>query len=289
VAAERQARIPRRVLVGYDGSDSAGDAVAFCRVLAGAGAERALLVHVVPHPGAPSLAYRLLSGEEEDRPEDFFAEASTALAGLGLAARTYVGGSPARVLHDIAEEGDSDLIVVGAPRPDGVGGAVRGSVARSLLHGAPIPIAVAPPGYAKEERTELAKIAVGYDATEESEAALRYAAALAPAAGAGVEVLTVERPKNPPIGALEYTLDFPEDPKDVLGRARHQLDPELELSARVLKGTTAEALSEACATGVDLLCVGSRGYGTTARVLLGSVSAELVRAAPCPLLIVPRP
>jgi nucleotide-binding universal stress UspA family protein len=39
---------------------------------------------------------------------------------------------------------------------------------------------------------------------------------------------------------------------------------------------------------LDLLAVGSHGEATVAGVLLGSVSAELVLAVPCPLLLVPR-
>jgi nucleotide-binding universal stress UspA family protein len=289
VSAEQAAEGPRRILVGYDGSGGARDAVALCRVLATAGAERTLLVHVLHHPGAPSIAYRRLSGAEQPPREDFFAAAVAELSGLEVETRAYVGGSPARVLNDLAEEGQCDLIVVGSPRRDRLGGVLLGSVARGLLHGAPIPIATAPPGYAAGEHVRLGKIAVGYDATEESRAALHYAEALARQAGAGIEVLTVERPRNPPIGALEYTLRLPEDPKPILEQARHELDPGLEVGARVLTGTTAAALSEACESGVDLLCVGSRGYGTAARVLLGSVSTQLVREAPSPLLIVPRP
>ena len=46
---------------------------------------------------------------------------------------------------------------------------------------------------------------------------------------------------------------------------------------------------EAVGSGVDLLCVGSRGYGAATRVLLGSVADELIVAAPVPLLIAARP
>ncbi len=37
-----------------------------------------------------------------------------------------------------------------------------------------------------------------------------------------------------------------------------------------------------------ILVVGSRGYGPLRRVLLGSVSTQLVKSAPCPVLVVPR-
>ena len=40
---------------------------------------------------------------------------------------------------------------------------------------------------------------------------------------------------------------------------------------------------------VELLVVGSRGYGPVRRMMLGSTSMHLARAARCPLLVLPRP
>ena len=37
---------------------------------------------------------------------------------------------------------------------------------------------------------------------------------------------------------------------------------------------------------VDVIVVGSHGRGTIARILLGSVSEQVVRHAPCPVLVV---
>jgi nucleotide-binding universal stress UspA family protein len=39
---------------------------------------------------------------------------------------------------------------------------------------------------------------------------------------------------------------------------------------------------------VDLMVVGSRGYGPRAAVLLGSVSHALIRNAACPVVVLPR-
>jgi nucleotide-binding universal stress UspA family protein len=39
---------------------------------------------------------------------------------------------------------------------------------------------------------------------------------------------------------------------------------------------------------VDLMIVGSRGYGPHRAVLLGSVSGRLVRDAACPVIVLPR-
>jgi nucleotide-binding universal stress UspA family protein len=40
---------------------------------------------------------------------------------------------------------------------------------------------------------------------------------------------------------------------------------------------------------VDLLVVGSRGYGAFSRVMIGSVAAGLIHEAHCPVLVAPRP
>ena len=40
--------------------------------------------------------------------------------------------------------------------------------------------------------------------------------------------------------------------------------------------------------GIDLMVLGSRGYGPARRVLLGSNAARLLSAAPCPAIVFPR-
>ena len=55
---------------------------------------------------------------------------------------------------------------------------------------------------------------------------------------------------------------------------------------RILAGDVVEALSEL--DEVDALFCGSRGYGPARRVLLGGVSARLLRRARRPVVVVPR-
>ncbi len=60
-------------------------------------------------------------------------------------------------------------------------------------------------------------------------------------------------------------------------------DPRLEV------GSPAERILETCRKmRADLLVVGTYGRGGVARVVLGSVAEELVRAAPCPVMTVNR-
>jgi nucleotide-binding universal stress UspA family protein len=50
----------------------------------------------------------------------------------------------------------------------------------------------------------------------------------------------------------------------------------------VVDGLTGQAVE------LDLLVIGSRGYGPIRRVLLGGVSTAVTRFCPCPVLVTPR-
>ena len=70
-------------------------------------------------------------------------------------------------------------------------------------------------------------------------------------------------------------------------RARERLArPGLTVQAAVLRGRPATAIVDrAGRMPADLIVVGSRGHGTIASMLLGSVSAELVDHSPAPVLV----
>ncbi len=279
---------PRRLLVGYDGSEGAKDAVELCQMLA-PHAAHVTAVDVLPHPGLPSAAFHLLQGSEYEPPEDFFEPVTSRLTADDVDTVTFVGSSPARVLENLTHEESTDMIVVGSPSHGKVGRILSGSVAHTLLHGSPVPVATAPHGYASRAAGRAGTIAVAYDGGEESQAALAYAASIAAALDSLLEILTVERPVDPVRGAIAYTMSLPEDVDDLQREALRELDPATKVRRRVLRGETAPALASACAEDVDLLVIGSRGYGTVERVLLGSTSAAVIREATCPVVVVPRP
>ncbi|HSS43092.1 MAG TPA: universal stress protein [Solirubrobacterales bacterium] len=81
-----------------------------------------------------------------------------------------------------------------------------------------------------------------------------------------------------PLRTIAVAYDDTAAAKAALARAE-----ELALACRA-------AIVEACEeAGADLLVAGSRNYGPVRRVLLGSVSTQLMHRAPCPVLVVPRP
>ena len=63
---------------------------------------------------------------------------------------------------------------------------------------------------------------------------------------------------------------------------------EARASGVVKSGLATERLTHH-SQHVDLLVIGSRGYGPVRRVLLGSVSAYLAKHSSCPIVVTPRP
>lgn len=64
--------------------------------------------------------------------------------------------------------------------------------------------------------------------------------------------------------------------------------PAAPATGELLEGDVVDALATVDRRDADLLVCGSRGYGPVRRVLLGGVSARLLRRAAIPLLVVPR-
>jgi nucleotide-binding universal stress UspA family protein len=65
-------------------------------------------------------------------------------------------------------------------------------------------------------------------------------------------------------------------------------DESIVAERRIPEGGAAEALRRETEEGLDLLLLGSRSYGPVRRVLLGSVTSDLVGDAGCALMVSPR-
>jgi nucleotide-binding universal stress UspA family protein len=225
-------------------------------------------------------------------------------------------GSPAEELREIAERGEADLIVLGSTHRAALGSVAPGSVAERLLEGARCRLTIAPRGYARSKavfdaerageaaddvpdgtplpilRDRLTLLAVGWDGGAESQAALDEAAALAGKFGASMRVIGVGTQAPMPAPGVVGVPPPPEPGADFQSRLQDavaELPAELRALAIYEKGDPAKKLLEQAAEGVDALVLGSRGFGPLLRIVAGSVSVRVIRKAPCPVLIVPRP
>jgi len=278
-----------KILVGYDGSDGGRDALELARVLAEATDASVLVAAVLPYGPLP-VPYEMLEQEQAERAQPLFDEARERLGELEIETRVFGGGTPAGVLNDLAEREEVETIVIGSPHRGTVGRVLLGSVADGLLHGAPCETVTAPRGYAGEEHGPFRTVAVAYDDTKEAKAALARAEDLALACRATIVVFTVSAPPAVVPGAAGYTPAIAPEAGPIVTRAVKGVDERLAATGRALAGTPAATIAEACEeVGADLLVAGSRGYGPVMRVLIGSVSTQLMHRAPCPVLVVPRP
>ena len=135
----------------------------------------------------------------------------------------------------------------------------------------------------------LRRILVGYDASAESEKALKIALALGESTDSKVLVLAVARPSEP---------ETPGKAASLLNGARERLERALtELRGRVQKngskietqvaaGHPAEAIiSKAREDNADLIVLGYRGTSTLDQLTLGSISEQVLSHASCPVMV----
>jgi len=287
--------LPSAVLAGFDGSDRARDGLALAALLARVSGAQLTAVSAYrfqpAHREGDDEIEALLESDARER----LVRAAELVTDPAPQLQTVAGHSVPEALQRLGEATPGAWLVLGSSRSGALGRVVVGSVPERVLHAAPCPIAIAPNGYADGLRRQtLRTIGVGFDGGPEARAALDAAAELARAAGARLEVITIFNPHiswaTPRLAAeLEYAAYLAEG-RDALGRRQQAAVATLRdvhATAVALEGDEAEALTRR-SDQLDLLVLGSRCYGPLRRVLLGSVSTELVRHAGCPLLVLPR-
>ena len=280
-----------RIVVGFDGRDEGRDALALGRDLAAAESaelEVAVVDSDPPLPNPPS-AYEAAVRKRFD---ELFGEASFELDDSEFARREIRYVSPARGLNELAERERVDLIVIGSTHRGPIGSVFLGAVGERLLNGAPCPVAVAPRGYAAREHSGLGVIGVGYDGTPEARLALHFAEELARLLGGSLRLVAAirsgeTRPARISGTDLGYSAVLRERAEELLAEGMASVGQDLEVDAAVVEGEPAAVLADQ-GVELDLLVLGSRGYGPIRRTLLGGVSAAVMRNTPCPVLLVPR-
>ncbi len=283
------------VIVGVDGGASGHDALALGRWVAET-LDEPLVVAVVHPAPAPISSGRVDAEWIADRhraAQAVLEDARAVLEGTACVVeyRSVASSSAAHGLHDLAEEEHATVIVVGSGKAAPQQRLFAGSTAERLLAGSVCPVAVAPAGMTVLPG-ELGRLGVAYVDTPDGRAALTEAAALARRVDTSLRLYTV-------VAEGDATMPFlvGQDAEHAfLETARESYEMSLEKAAatvrdvevdwRVLAGDVVETLSDL--DEVDALFCGSRGYGPARRVLLGGVSARLMRRARRPVVVVPR-
>jgi nucleotide-binding universal stress UspA family protein len=270
------------LLVGVDGQQGGRDALALAKLLLPA---RGRLTFANIYP---PQAYVRRGGGPADRARDgndARAVLEAAREGAGIEGEPWCieSSSVGAALHQLAEDVDADLLVVGSSRRGLVGRVMLGDDTCAALNGAPCAVATAPAGYA-EQRHAIGRVGVGYSGSPESEHALgvarelarRFSARLAAFEAVSIPALVVMGGAAPVGMSIDELVSEAQDHLSSLG-----------VEAQAAYGTAAEELFLFSAS-VDLLIVGSRSYGPVGRVIHGSTASRLTRSARCPLLVLTR-
>lgn len=286
-----------RVLVAYDGSSGADQAVALTGAVQWP-ADSAIRIVSVVEP-APLLTAGLLFREGAEKPqaelvayhEGRVADAVRRVPGSEGAVRH---GRAATVLVDEATALDADIVVLGSRGHGEIASLLLGSVSAEVVDHAPCPVLVA-------RQPAITKIVLTTDGSAPSAAAEDLVAHWPIADDVPVRVLSVAeiiRPWHTGLDPMTFAsvMKVETDAAEVTIAEHQRLADEatsrLHAAGRdavaVLRhGDPArEIIAEAAETGADVVVIGSRGRTGLARVFLGSVARNVLHSSEASVLVV---
>ncbi len=252
------------IVVAYNDTPEAADGLALGRLLA--------QLHSAALVVAPVFT-GTRSDETTDRPDQRAIRARISRAQAAIE-RTLPAGTRFELwpvfgpavpegVHGLAADQHAGMIVFGSTHLGPVGRVLLGGSAASTVHLSPVPVAVAPRGFAERPALDPPVVGAAFDGSLESMAALDHAQALAAALGGEARAIAVDP-----------------SPRALAELARRGVEPV------VLHGSAPEQLA-AETERLGLLVCGSRAHGPLGRLFLGSVSLALMSRAHCPLVVVP--
>jgi nucleotide-binding universal stress UspA family protein len=278
------------MLIGVDATGRSEDAIAFARLLVPATTGDVVVATIVPRSAEPGSAARSAAHDTVQRMSGLLAGVDRERIHTAVIAER----SAAQGLHLLAAAESAAVVIVGSTHTGSLGRVRPGSTVERLLNGAPCAVAVVPSGYRAERHGAIRRIGVAYDGSAEAKTALDAALAAARALGASLEVVTVT-PLDvygaPALmagpGYIVVAEDVATDIRADLEATLAALPADVQARGTVLEGRPWRELA-AHSAKLDLLLVGSRGYGPLQAVVLGGTSGPLMREARCPVIALPR-
>jgi nucleotide-binding universal stress UspA family protein len=294
---------PKKILLASDGSKDAELAAKAAMDLSKKTGAELHVVHAwrpLPHYAFPSLVPERYQPPYEEGARKIL-EAQVGRieqAGITVSKAHLATGRPADAILDHAERIGAGLIVVGSRGLGPVKRLLVGSVSESIVHHAKCPVLVVRGG---AKSWPPVRVVVGEDLSEDAHSAAKLGVTLGKLMKA--ETLLVHTYEGMPPHPETLPQDDRELYEAMVEKHVRQVEPALEERAaeledaydvrpqvRVVPGESALVLSEIAeeGDGPSLLVVGSRGLGTSERIVLGSVSSKVLMAARGLVLVCPR-
>ncbi len=247
----------------------------------------------------PEVA-RVLQRDLKEKVAAVFGEQSVALRIL-----PGWGRSDAHLI-ELAQQEQADLLVVGTHQRQGLNRFWLGSVSRSVLHHAPMSVAVVPlpgPGGETPGRIpEINRVLVSTDFSGWGNHAVPYACSTLRRGGCArlIHVIPPWELPGPLVPHYQPKRLTAKQHKQLAADSRERLRSLIPSEAE-LRGIITEVevvehrdiakaiCQEAERFGADLICIGSRGCSGLSKAVLGSVAQKVVKQSSRPVLVVRPP
>jgi len=285
-----------KVIVATDLS-AASEGVLHCaKGLIPLGAKHAILVHAIGVPHLETMAHGMAHFLEPH-----LVKQKAFLEDQGFETETVLAPGPAVIeVNRIAQDRQVSLIVVGTHGATLAREMLIGGTAMGIVHQASVPVLVIRLKITEEEGgvrcvsacQDLRRhILFCTDFSKTAERAFQYVERIVQS-GAGFVTLLHVQDKTRIGRHLEHRLEeFNQTDQERLERLKARLEEAAEVNVRIQipYGHPVEEILRITEEEQDdtLIVMGSQGRGFLAQVFLGSVSHQVVRRAPVPVLLVP--
>ena len=284
-----------RVLIAFDGSRQAETAVALARALRWPSGTALRVVQVLAPLTLSSAAAAEALTRLDEAARAALGDSASALARDGLTIdHEVLHGDAVDALVSDAGRWKADLVVSGSRGHGPIATTLLGSVALALTEHAPCPVLVA-------RRPQCERIVFAEDGSSSAAEARRLLLSWPVFAATPIRVVSVAHVVRALDSGVAPTMR--EEARRVHEeveretRAEHERFAKeaadqirakgLRVESEVRTGDPAnELLAATGAAGADLIVMGTRGRGTMARLLLGSVARKILLHAPSSVLVV---
>jgi len=290
------------ILAPVDFSSASQHGLAFAAAVAGKFHSRLHLLHVVEPPVLPEWGYAHIPQREAKLRHAAEEKLQQLPAGCGVDPRWIQSvkirsGDAAGEICQAAAEQHCDLVVIASHGLGGPRHAFSGSTAERVVRRAPCPVLTVRDQALRKRDTglpgfDVKRLVVTTDFSEESKKAFPYALALARKFEASLILLYVVPAHMPAelshLGFLLEERRLLTEARERLPRFRQaELDPHLHVDTLVMNGAPAHEICRTAETqAVDLIIMATHGHTGLKHFMVGSVTENVVRHAPCPVLVV---
>lgn len=301
----------RCILVPIDFSPASSLTLRFAKLLAARFGAKLHLVHVV----APVPIYGLSRGiivppySEKDLTRSASKRLQDLVSQFSLPPRstqcTIQVGEASAEINQAAEKSRADLIAIATRGLTGLKHAFLGSTTQRVVRGAPCPVLVVRENehFSAKERArrgrtplQFQKILVPLDFSECSRIGLNYALGFARSFRSSMLLFHSVMVHSYALSDEYTVLEVPnilllqqEYAEEEMARWREEVGKGLaNVETKVTVGSPVEQI-DACVRddGVDLIITSTHGRSGVKRAFIGSIAEQIVRHAPCPVLVVP--